>query len=183
MAKKAKKMTTEKVQKTETRQFDLSNISKLLFERTQEWAKEQGLLQEKKDKYSTKVKTLDSIINKGKFGCQEEHVRKIVAEIIGEKLPPAKDKEFKLEFLHGVVVVPLTGNNYYPVGEPVLVKDKKGYGIGLDGLQPVERLTETSEKSIRPATIEEIEVLVESLLKIDDFAILLLGFILNNVGK
>jgi hypothetical protein len=163
---------------------DEQQIAELIFERTQKWARDQGLLKEEKKKYSKLAKECDKIISSAKFGCKEGAVRNLVTIITGDKLPPVTNKDKKIEFLHGVVVVPLTGNilEYYPVGEPVMIKDGAGRGIKLNGEQPDEKMYATNSKSIRPATLEEIEILIESLLKIDNFSTLLLGFILNKMG-
>lgn len=173
----------KKVKKSGVGKDVSAEIAKLLFDRTEEWAKVQGLIQVEKSKYSNKAKKFDKIISRGDFGCQEQSVRDLVAAIIGEKLPPKKDKSFNVEFIHGVVVVLLTGTNTaYTINEPILIKDKKGYGILLDGTQPSMPIKVNSERTFRPASIEEIEELMESLLKIDNFDSLLLGMILNQIG-
>ena len=173
-----------KVIKSKEKQNDIQKIAQLLFDRTQTWAKDQGLLEEKKSKYSSKAKKFDKIISKSNFGCQEQGVRELIEELIEEKIPPLKNKKSDIEFMHGTVIVPLTGNEAgYTLGEPVMIKNTKGQGIMLDGRQPSGSIRFNNEKSIRPATIEEIEVLVESLLEIDNFSILLLGFILDKVGE
>lgn len=165
---------------------EIEKISELLYERTQKWAKAQGLIVEKKSKYSNEAKKLDKLITAMDIcnKSQENAIRKLVAEIVKEKIPSVKKNDSKIRFIHGVVVVPLIGDtfNYYTVGEPVLIKNQQGHGIKLDGEQPNEEVTSSSTKAFRPAIQEEIEVLVESLLKIDDFSTLFLGFILDKMG-
>jgi len=168
---------------TSASKFGVREVAQLLFDRTQSWAKDQGLVEEKKSKYSSKAKKFDKIISKSKFGCQEKGVRELIEELIEEKLPPVKNKTTNVEFIHGVVIVPLTGvNSCYALGEPVMIKDTKGCGIMVDGTQPSDAIKVKNEQSIRPATIEEVEILIESLLKIDKFSTLLLGFILDKMG-
>ena len=175
MVKKAKKLSTKKDR--------VEEIASLLFDRTEKWAKSQGLLKEKKSKYSTKAKKFDKLISKGNFGCQEQGVRDLISELIGEKVPPKKNEKFEIEFLHGVVIVPLSGvNSSYEIGEPILIKNIAGGAIRMDGTQPNARVEVKSTNSIRPASIEEIEELMKSLLKIDSFDSLLLGMILDKMG-
>ena len=182
-ADKTKKVKTTKKKKEKNSDTDIKNISKLLYDRTQAWAKSQGLLEDKKQKYSTKVKKFDSIISSGNFGCQEKYVREIVSELIGEKLPPMKNSEFNIDFKLGVVIVPLMGvHSSYTIGDPLLITDVAGFGTHLDGNQPCNKLNPSSKKSIRPATIEEIEVLVETILQKDEFVIKILGFIFRSIG-
>lgn len=178
MVKKAKKVVAKK-NKTE-------EIAELLFERTQKWAKTQGLLKEGKSKYTTKGKKYDKLITNIDIcnAKQEQAIRDLVSNLIDEKIPPVKNKSFKIEFKHGVVIVPLTGtNNSFELGEPILIKDALGGAIKMDGEQPKASIKATNVKDIRPATLEEIEELMKELLKIDNFDSLLLGMILNKMGE
>jgi hypothetical protein len=161
----------------------IKELSRLLFNRTETWAKDQGLLTDScNSTYSEKAKKYDKII-KGNFGCYEDKVRELVEELIDEKLPRETEAFF---YISGIVLVPLSDmcNHKYTIGEPVLrigVNDTK-FKL-LDGSTKTSAFPTTKNKfmeSTRIATLEEIEFFVEKFMESKTFAAEFLIFALAN---
>ncbi len=151
----------------------IKELSQLLFNRTEAWAKDQGLLLDScASTYSEKAKKYDKII-KGNFGCYDNKVREIVEELIGEKLP---GETGIVNYISGIVLVPLSdpGNHKYTIGEPVLrIGATETKFKLLDGSTKTTGFPATQinfMKSTRIATLEEIEFFVEKLMENKTFA-------------
>lgn len=161
-------------------------VSQGLFDRTQKWAEEQGLIEIEKDKekVSEKAKKLAKIFDEHQFQGHHNIVIEIVETIIGEKLPYKEDKT-EIDYKFGVVVVPLTTSNF-TIGNPVIVADSIGHVISTISNEDDKCLPYTRNFSInfiRPAELVEIEALVEELMGMDEFNDSLLSLALYQIGK
>jgi len=187
---KSKKNTAPKKEKSKNTQ--IKNMAELLYKRTVEWGAEYELYPKgekikkikKKSKYSDKAIKLDKLIANAGFDCREPHVRKIISEVINEKLPESKSKINNITYKHGIVLVPLSDpvGNEFELGKPRLVKDEKGRTVSMKGEQSSNYFSNTHITSIRIANKIEIEELLKSLIEIDDFGLLMSGFFLANLN-
>lgn len=170
------------MKKQTTSEFS-KKLASMLFKRTQEWAEKEGLLKKKdtKSKYSPKAQKLAEICNKAGFGCQDQFVRDILEILSDEKIPSKKQDKTHVAYIHGVVIVPLTSNvSGAIIGEPVLITVATGDGIPRTGksvLCPIEI------RLIRPATLVEIEYLIEELSQKKEFETQVLQLILAKLGE
>ena len=162
----------------------IKELSRLLFNRTEAWAKDQGVITDNcNSTYSEKAKKYDKII-KGNFGCYDNKVREIVEELIGEKLP---GETGTFNYVPGIVLVPLSdsGNHKYTIGEPVLrIGASETKFKLLDGSTKTAGFPAVKSKfmeSTRIATLEEIEFFVEKLMENKTFAAEFLIFALANL--
>lgn len=156
----------------------VKQLSEILFQRTQDWAEKEGLLKKKgtKSKYSPKALKFAEICNKANFGCQDQYVRDIVSELLGEQIPSKKVDKTSVNFILGIVVVPLSGANQ---GEPVLICQANGSGYAHTGSSPtVSNLTSL----LRIATLVEIEYLMGILSERKEFESQVLQLILEKLG-
>lgn len=171
--------------KTTNTKIDTKTIAKLIYERTQEWAKEEGVIKPEQAKFSSKAKKFDKIISNSNFGCQENSVRKLIEELIGEKLPACKQQGDFVKVKEGIALkfIKNSPSSSVDIDEPFLV-EKKGssssiHVIQKDGKCVVDRLRSVD---IRSATLEEVEFLLEELSKESQFFSFLLAYALSGVG-
>jgi hypothetical protein len=165
---------------TITQQF-----AKKVYERTCAWADKNGLSGKKDDGYCAEAMEWDKLIRRWNFGCQEGGVREIIEKMRSISLPTVKKDGASVDYEIGVAVVPLTDPNShkYDLGEPVLICSKVGHGIRHSGVRGTNQLPNNSKTAIRPATLDEIEYLLDNLAAVDGFGTMALGFILENFGK
>lgn len=174
--------------------LDMDAFVKLVYERTVEWGRENGMYPKgetpPKSKYSDLAQRLAKALDDHNWGGHDSAVREcfeIVTEMaIKEKLPPAKSTSSKaIKFKPGTILFILSDpmGKGLPVGEPVLITKELGEILTKD----VRVLSFSSASYVagyRLPTVNEVEDLlteIQNNAKAEDA--LLLAFTLSAIGK
>lgn len=170
----------------------LKKITEILYNRTCAWGTKNGLTQKdsvkksEKQKYSDKAVKIATILNNHDFSTHSAAVKELFEVILNEKLPSLKKEKAFIVYESGVVVVPLSDPNRhnYPLGQPILVTKGTGFGIGAQDKSGAGTLPNDSLTAIRPATLNEIESLLEAFMeskKDNSFNTIMASFFLDEI--
>lgn len=169
----------------------LEMLTSVIYERTCTWGEKYGLHQKNADKsqstkYSEKAVKLAKLIDGHGWGGHDPYLREAFEVAIGEKLPPSKkEKTTAITYDIGIVVIPLSDPNghRYPLGEPVLITTSDGRGSHGSEVAIGAALPNNSLTAVRPATKNEIQQLLEDMLKNKDksFNTVMASFFLTNI--
>lgn len=111
--------------------------------------------------YSEKAKELARLSDQV-GGCRNSKVRELVSLITGIDLPPGESSE-GVTFGKYVAIVPLACRNShnYKIGKPCVSRGGPNGLIRMDGTKG--NTMDSSAKSLRPATVEEIDEWMEAI--------------------
>ena len=177
----------------ESKQQDslIDHLTNVLYEKTNTWGNKYGLYKKNSQesestKYSKKALQLAKAIDGHSWGGHDAYVREAFEIAIDEKLPPSKkEKTVAITYELGVVVVPLSDPNghNYTIGEPILITKSDGRGATAIDNCAGKALPNNSLTAIRPATKNEIQQLLEDMLKNKDksFNTVMASFFLENI--
>lgn len=186
------KAKPERIAASIEKEVILNNAAHIIYEKTCKWAEKYGLIQrdnkpKETSRYSETAKKIAKILDNHSFNGHDQAIRDIMEAVINEEIPKSKkETTVTINYDLGIVVVPLSNPNShaYPIGEPVLITKAEGIGIstGMD-TNASSKLPNNSKTAIRPATRNEIQQLLEDLLKKTgtDFNTIMAAFFLGNI--
>lgn len=186
------KAKPERIATSIEKEVILNNAAHIIYEKTCKWAEKYGLIQrDNKPKetlrYSETAKQIAKILDNHSFSGHDQAIRDLMEAVINEEIPKSKkETTVTINYDLGIVVVPLSNPNShaYPIGEPVLITKSEGAGITSDSACCIStKLPTNSKTAIRPATRNEIQDLLENLIKINEtnFNTIMAAFFLGNI--
>lgn len=186
------KSKPERIAPSIEKEVILNNLAHIIYQRTFAWGEKYSLVKredklKENTRYSETARKIAKILDTHSFSGHDQAVRDLMEAVINEEIPKSK-KELTVAITYdlGIIVVPLTNPNghLYPIGEPVLITKPEGIGITSEAnLNVSSKLPNNSKTAIRPATRNEVQQLLEDLLKKTgtDFNTLMAAFFLGNI--